>query len=240
MGANDPAGTWATTKTGVYWGVDPVSKEKAVNVPYTPWQQVHARDFGEKDFNAIVAAAREWMKVPVLARVLDQKDSLCAVRDIQLRAALDLALHDHEEGKYAVGVHPTVYNNMLAKLAGVSEDETLLTQRVASGSLYSPPSGGEDRPMNAAAEIREFAAKIAAKDPGLAFDLTNLAFRVAEDEQQQGQEKKDDKDDKLPDFLKNKEAATKYAALRGAVIKTAKENPAIQKALLPVLQMLKG
>ncbi len=90
--------------------------------------------------------------------------------------------------------------------------------------------------MNAAAEIRKFAAEIAAQNPGLAFDLTNLAFRVAQAEQeQQGQE------DKKPDFLKDKEAAaSKYAALRSAIIRTASENPAIRTALAPVLRMLKG
>lgn len=285
----------STDRTGVYWGVDPTSKEKVVNLPHTPWQQAHARDLGDKDYNAILAAAREWMKVPVLARVLDEKDSLGAVRDIQIRAALDLALRDLEGGKYAVGLHPTVYNNLLAQLGGKSEKDTLLTVRqaneaieaapkgwtkdpsgkwvkgpgakerkeleksdaplgnverwqleklkkkegsdvpTASGSLYSQTTG-EGRSMNAAAEIRKFAAEIAASHPALAFDLTNLAFRVAEEEQQgQGQEQ-----DKKPDFLKDKDAAAaKYAALRSAVIRIAHENPAVRPALVPVLQTLK-
>jgi hypothetical protein len=107
----------------------------------------------------------------------------------------------------------------------------------ASGSLYSQATG-EDPSMNAAAEIRRFAADIAATNPGLAFDLTNLAFRLAQDDQ--GQQQKEQGDDKKPDFLKDKEAAVKYDALRAAIIRTAAENPAIRPSLVPVLRMLKG
>jgi hypothetical protein len=46
------------------------------------------------------------------------------VRDTQLRAALDLAIRTEN---YDAALHPTQYNNLLARLAGVSEDETLLT-----------------------------------------------------------------------------------------------------------------
>ena len=92
--------------------------------------------------------------------------------------------------------------------------------------------------MKAAAEIRKFAAEIAAQHPGLAFDLTNLAFRVAEQDQQgQGQGQQQDKEDKKPDFLKDKEA--KYAAVKGAIIRVAATNPAVRTALVPVLQLLK-
>ena len=242
MGSPASSDRHASEKTGVYWGVDPTSKEKAVNVPYTPWQQAQARDLGEKDYNAILAGAREWMKVPVLARILDEKDSLGAVRDIQLRAALDLAIRDVDGGKYSVGLYPTVYNELLARLAGKSTTETLVTQREASRSLYSQATG-EDRPMNAASQIRKFAAEIAATHPGLAFDLTNLAFKVAEQEQQQEKDEKDDKKEdkgKFPDFLKDKDAAAaKYAEVKAAVIRTASANPTIRTALVPVLQLLK-
>ena len=146
------------------------------------------------------------MKVPVLARILDEKDADGAMRDVQLRAALDLAIRDLDGGKYSVGLYPTVYNNLLAQLGGKSKTETLLTVREASGSLYTQAQG-EDPSMKAAAEIRKFAAEIAAQHPGLAFDLTNLAFRVAEQEQeQQGQGKDKKKEDNKPDFLKDKDA----------------------------------
>jgi len=242
MGSGPTDRRASTERIGIYWGVDPndpAQKAKAVNVPHTPWQQAHARDLSETDYNAILAAAREWMKVPVLARILDEKDADGAMRDVQLRAALDLAIRDLDGGKYSVGLYPTVYNNLLAQLGGKSKTETLLTVREASGSLYTQAQG-EDPSMKAAAEIRKFAAEIAAQHPGLAFDLTNLAFRVAEQEQeQQGQGKDEKKEDNKPDFLKDKDAAAKYAAVRGAVIRTAAQNPAVRTALLPVLQMLK-
>jgi hypothetical protein len=240
MGSNPTDKDASTARTGVYWGVDPAYKQDIGHPrqPHRPWNQAHARDLTDEDYKAILASAREWMKVPVLARVLDEGTTegghLGAVRDIQLRAALDLAIRDLDGGKYAVGLHPTVYNELLAKLGGESDKETLLTMRQASESLYTNPSSKEDRSMNAAAEIRKFAAEIAATHPGLAFDLTNLAFRVAQDQaegQGQGQAQEPEQ--------QQKDAANKYAALRGAVIRVAHENPAVRPALVPVLQMLK-
>ncbi len=243
MGTSTPD-KQAGVKLGLYWGVDPNdarSKAKEVNIPHRGWEQAQARDLSEADYKSILAKAREWMKVPVLARILDEGttegNTLGAVKDIQFRAALDLAIRDMDGGKYSAGLYPTVYNNLLAQLAGKPEGETLLTQRSASGSLYSQTTG-EERPMNAAAEIRKFAAEIAAKEPGLAFDLTNLAFRVAEQEGQGQQQEK--KEDNKPDFLKDKEAAAKYTAVRGAIIRLAHDNPAVRPALVPVLQLLKG
>jgi hypothetical protein len=219
----------SVSKTGLYWGVDQPSKEKSVNVPYIPWSQAHARDLTEKDYGGILAAAREWMKVPVLARILDEKDSLGAVRDIQIRAALDLALRDHEEGKYAVGLHPTVYNDLLARLAGKPSASPLLTQREASRSLYTPATG-EDRLMNAASKIRKMAADLANQNPAVAFDLMTLAAEIPENFKKKDDEGQGQEQDKQ---------ASKYAALRTAIIRTAAQNPAVRPALMPVLQMIK-
>ena len=239
--------TAAVTKTGLYWGVGQPS-EKAVNVPYVPWQQLHARDFGDKDAKGLLAAAREWLKVPVLSRVLDVEKSLGAVHDIQLRAALDLAIRDHEGGKYSVGLHPAIYNDLLAQLAGKPSASPLLTQREASGSLYTP-APGEDSHMNAASKIRKFAAEIAPQNPGLAFDLTNLAFEVqAEQAKTAGQmpeafkehikEKKEESQGQGQQ-QQDKEASVKWAALKSSIIRTAAQNPAVRPALIPVLQMIK-
>jgi hypothetical protein len=239
----------SVSKTGLYWGVDQPSKGNAVNVPYASWGQAHARDLGEKDYGSILTAAREWLKVPVLSRVLDVEESLGAAHDIQLRAALDLAIRDHEGGKYSVGLHPTVYNNLLARLAGKPTASPLLTQREASKSLYIPATG-EDSPMNAASKIRKMAADIVAMNPGLAFDLTNLAFEVqAEQSKSAGeipeafkeniQKKKDEAKDKDQGQEQDKQASGKYAALRTAVIRTAAQNPTVRPALVPILQMIK-
>ena len=239
--------TAAVTKTGLYWGVGQPS-EKAVNVPYVPWQQLHARDFGDKDAKGLLAAAREWLKVPVLSRVLDVEKSLGAVHDIQLRAALDLAIRDHEGGKYSVGLHPAIYNDLLAQLAGKPSASPLLTQREASGSLYTP-APGEDSHMNAASKIRKFAAEIAPQNPGLAFDLTNLAFEVqAEQAKTAGQmpeafkehiKEKKEEGQGQGQQQQDKEASVKWAALKSSIIRTAAQNPAVRPALIPVLQMIK-
>jgi len=105
-------------RQAVYWGVNPYSKGQGP-APYVGWEQPQARDLGDKDFTQILKAARVWLKTPVLASDIDG-----VVRDTQLRAALDLAIDT--EG-YASVLHPTLYNNLLARLAGAPQDETLVT-----------------------------------------------------------------------------------------------------------------
>lgn len=113
--------TCAMERTAVYWGVAPYPKDHEGFEPYNGWEQPQARDLGEADLTRVLKVAREWLSTPVLSTKIDG-----IVRDTQLRAALDLALRaenlDH-------AIHPTIYNNLLARLAGVSEDETLLTVR---------------------------------------------------------------------------------------------------------------
>jgi tetratricopeptide (TPR) repeat protein len=107
-------------RQAVYWGVDP-NKDA---ISYPGWEQAQARDLGERDYNRILTAAREWLRTPVLSKNIEG-----VVRDTQLRAALDLAVRTEW---YESALHPTVYNNLLAKLAGVSQNETLVTVRSAS------------------------------------------------------------------------------------------------------------
>lgn len=109
--------TCAMDRTAVYWGVDPYRTQE----PYEGWRQPHARDLGDSDYTKILTAARKWLKQPVLSRNIEG-----VVRDTQLRAALDLALRSEN---YEQAVHPAIYNKLLARLAGVSEKETLLTVR---------------------------------------------------------------------------------------------------------------
>jgi hypothetical protein len=110
--------------------------------------------------------------------------------------------------------------------------------------------------MKAALEIRSFAAKIAAKQPTLAYDLVDLANRVAADEAKD--EAKDEKGaGTAPPFEKKKaqqqgeeqqgeeqaraqeKQASAYNTLRAAVIRTASASPGLRQALLPVLQVIK-
>jgi hypothetical protein len=208
-------------KAAVYNGVAPYRETPG----YVPWTQPAQRDLGEGDYDVILKAAKDWLTTPVLAVPL-----VDANRDIQLRAALDLAIYS---GPYNGAIQPTIYNQLLARLAGVSGDGTLLTQRQATDKVAI---------MKASNEIRKMAAKYAAQDASLAYDLMDLASKVAEDEgqdQDQGQQKQA-QDDQTQQDQGQKQAADKYAGLRSAVIKAASENPAARAAFIPVLQAIKG
>jgi hypothetical protein len=246
-------------KKSVYWGVEPYPKGHEGFAPYVPWTQVHQRDLGEKDFSSILKAAREWLKQPVLSSAVDG-----IYRDTQLRAALDLALRDHENGKYSVGLQPPLYNMLLARLGGAPQGETLLTDRsnikgpitVALGSVYD--STGEGHSMKASAHIRQVAVRYAATNSAVAYDLLDLATKVAEQEQEQEQEQapaqeqkqggqvppqflehmKEKKDEKKDDGQGQQKEA--YTQLRAAVIKSAHTNPHLRDAYRPILELIKA
>jgi hypothetical protein len=101
-------------RTAVYWGKAPNTTE-----PYRGWEQPSAGDLHEGDLDRVITSARKWLESPVLS---DHVDGI--VRDTQLRAALDLAIRTEN---YNNAIHPTVYNLMLARLAGLPKDETLHT-----------------------------------------------------------------------------------------------------------------
>jgi hypothetical protein len=109
-------------RTAVYWGVDPYPKGQEGFEPYKDWTQLQARDFSDADAKAILAGAREWLKQPVLGREIEG-----LYPDTQYRAALDLAIRDVDGGKYSVGLHPTVYNELLGKLSGQGGPYELLS-----------------------------------------------------------------------------------------------------------------
>lgn len=119
-------------KLALYHGVEPYPKGNEGFAPYTGWTQAHQRDLGDADYNALLKSARGWLRTPVLANSVDG-----IVRDTQLRAALDLAIRSHEDGRYSSGFHPAVYDLLLAKLAGVSTEDTLLTVRTAQTDKVS-------------------------------------------------------------------------------------------------------
>lgn len=228
----------ATQRESVYLGIDPLAASVAGLTPYVGWQQAEACELGEKDYNSILSAAREWLRSPVLS-----KDIEGIVPDTQFRAAIDLALRTHEDGRYSVGLHPTVYNNLLVKLAGESPKATLLTVREAS-SIYENPPG--EVSMNASAQIREFAARVASEHPELAYDLVALATKLAGEVPPQFlehiKEKKEDKDEKKDEGQK-KEASSSVLALqnlKSLIIRTAVEHPNAREAFLPLLQAVKN
>ena len=247
------------SKAAVYWGVEPYPKDKAVNTPYVPWTQAHQRDLSERDFSALLKSAREWLKAPVLSTAVDG-----IYRDTQLRAALDLAIRDHEGGRYSVGLQPPIYNELLARLGGAPEGETLLTDRsnisgpitvqTASGSLYARRTG-EGHPMKASTLVRKFAAKYASTNPTVAYDLIDLSTKIAEQEGQEEQQSQQKQAQLPPEFLEHqkgkkeddkdqgqgqgqqKEAS--YTQLRSAVIKMAAANPHLLAAYRPLLETIK-
>lgn len=222
-------------RQAVYWGVEPYPKGNEGFAPYTGWQQAHARDLAEADYNGILTAAREWLKVPVLAKAVDG-----IVRDTQLRAALDLAIRVHKEGKYSVGLHPTLYNNLLARLGGTSQTETLLTIREAGSKSTYGVAPGEVCTMKPSAQLIAIAARLAATNPEAAFDLVELSTKLAgevppqfkEHMKEKGEGKEEDKDEG-----QKKEAAFKN--LRTLIIRTAAQHPEAREAFLPILQALK-
>lgn len=122
-----PQGT--TMKTAVYNGVAPYPN----NEPYTPWTQAQQRDITAEDLNTIIKEARVWLNSPVLSRNVEG-----VPRDMQIRAALDLAIRTTKDGYYSVGFPPPVYEDLLRRLAGVGNTGTLLT---VATSAYNP--GGE-------------------------------------------------------------------------------------------------
>jgi hypothetical protein len=226
-------------RQAVYWGVAPYPKGNEGFAPYPDWQQAHARDLGDADYNGILTAAREWMKTPVLATAVDG-----IVRDTQLRAALDLALRVHHEGKYAVGLHPTVYNDLLGRLGGVSGGSgSLLTIREASSKSTYGVAPGEVCTMKPSAQLTAIAARLAATNPEVAFDLVELSTKLAGEVPPQFLEHMKGKDDKKDDKKDDEEGQKKeasYQSLRALVIRTAAQHPEAREAFLPVLQALKN
>jgi len=245
-------------REAVYWGVDPYPPESEAHGAYPEWSQAHARDLGEKDFSGLLKSAREWLRTPILSKAVEGIE-----KDTQLRAALDLAIRSHEGGRYSVGLHPQLYNQLLARLAGKSEDETLTTVRAAitRDSVYVVAG---DKTMSASAQVRKFATSIAASNPDVAYDLVGLADHLAQEEQQQAKEQQAQQKqggEVPPQFLehqKKKEeekgqdhgqgqqseqqkqaGALAYRTLKASVLNAAKLNPAIRNALHPVLQTIK-
>ncbi len=109
-----------SAKTSVYHGIDPKTNRPEA---YEGWSQFHQRDFGEKDVQAILASAQDWLKSPLLTVAVNEM-----VPDAKLRAALDLAIYT---GPYNGAIPAKTYDELLAKFAGVKEPgrgETLLTK----------------------------------------------------------------------------------------------------------------
>lgn len=117
----------SANKRAVYHGIDPYAYGPAA---YPGWLQPHQRDIGESDFKLILGMAGDWLKSPMLSVAVDGM-----VPDARYRAALDLAIYD---SPYNRAINSTQYNQLLAKLAGVTEPgpgETLTTIQAKSANF---------------------------------------------------------------------------------------------------------
>lgn len=206
-------------KTGVYHGVDPKAQYPAA---YPGWQQGHQRDFGRSDFEAILGAARDWLKAPVLSTAVEG-----IVPDQQFRAALDLAIRD---SKFDGQIQPGVYNELLAKLAGEPKPgigQTLTTVREARDFSFGPRKKGT--PMKVSRQLRDLAAKVASTNIAAASEMVALAEQI-------------EAAPSAPPAPAPKVAATdeKFTKLKNLVIRTAAADAEAKKVLLPVLQEIKN
>ncbi len=144
-----------SSRTAEYQGKDPYPKgELSFASPYVGWEAASQSELTATDNSKILAAAREWLRSPILSKSVEGM-----VPDARFRAALDLAIRDTEDGKYSGAIPATVYNEMLAKLTGSGEDVSGAT--VHKASLRK--------------EARLCAQRVASTDPGLAYDLLGLS-----------------------------------------------------------------
>lgn len=114
-------------RTSMYHGTEPYPKGHEGFSPYVGWDQASARDLTAKDWDLLLISAREWLKSSVLSKAIEGM-----VPDARFRAALDLAIRAAEDGRYSAVVDPNLYNMLLAKLAGETQTNPLLTVRESS------------------------------------------------------------------------------------------------------------
>lgn len=146
------------SRAAVYHGVEP-----DVVDPYPHWQPAHQRDLDEPDFQAILKSARKWLATPVLSRHVEGM-----IPDQQFRAALDYAI---QTGIYNRAINPTLYNMLLARLAGWPEpgpEQTLLTIR---GSTCEVPTFRSTAMTVKNADHSKYASDILGRIDKLAADI---------------------------------------------------------------------
>jgi len=114
-------------RTSMYHGIEPYPEGHEGFAPYVGWEQGAVRDLTAEDYNILLASAKEWLKSSVLSKAIEGM-----VPDARFRAALDLAIRAAEDGRYGAVVDANLYNMLLAKLAGETQTNPLLTVRESS------------------------------------------------------------------------------------------------------------
>jgi len=145
-------------KRAVYHGIEP---DKVP--PYPEWQQAHQRDLGEADFQKILGAAKDWLKSAVLTENMDG-----AIPDVKFRAALDYALH---VSRYQRAIDPTLYNQLLARLAKMPEPGPGNTLQTIQGSTCETPTSRRQAMAVKTAEQSKYASDILGRLDKLAEDI---------------------------------------------------------------------
>ena len=115
------------SRTSMYHGIEPYQAGHEGFAPYVGWEQGSVRDLTSKDYDLLLSSAREWLKQSVLSKAIDGM-----VPDARFRAALDLAIRSAGDGRYGAVVDANLYSMLLAKLAGESQTNPLLTVRESS------------------------------------------------------------------------------------------------------------
>jgi hypothetical protein len=145
-------------KRAVYHGIEP-----GKITPYPEWEQAHQRDLGEADFQQILGVAKDWLKSAVLTEAMDG-----AIPDVKLRAALDYAIHT---GKYDRAINPTIYNQLLARLAKVPQPGPGNTLQTIQGSTCETPTSRREAMAVKTAEQSKYASNILGRLDKLAADI---------------------------------------------------------------------
>lgn len=116
-----------TPRTSMYHGIEPYPKDHEGFAPYVGWEQAAVRDLSSNDWDLLLASAKEWLKSSVLSKSIEGM-----VPDARFRAALDLAIRSADDGRYGAVIDSNLYNMLLAKLAGETQTNPLLTVRESS------------------------------------------------------------------------------------------------------------
>lgn len=119
----------SSAKTSVYHGIDPKENRSDVS---EGWTQFRQRDFNESNTQALLTSAKDWLGSPLLTVAVNDM-----APDARFRAALDLAIYT---GPYNGAIPAPVYNDLLARLKGVSAAVKTATYKTANVFLavYGP------------------------------------------------------------------------------------------------------
>jgi len=213
-----------TPRTALYHGVEP----KRDAYPYPTWEQGRVWEITPSVEDSILKEARSHRSSPNVKGMEP---------DAASRAALDYALKTYEGGKYHGGIPPQMYNSLLAKLMGQSDDP-LLTLREAHTMSKS---------VKSSQALRSLSSKISSGDvtaEEAAMDLVFIADQIQEQEQAKSDtvqaQQQEQQAPAVQAQQQEQQAVQAYAALRSSLIRLASSSAEAKAVLLPILRTLKG